>query len=155
MGMSWEGPNSRSMGYGVFANAQMYILLGALRTKEDNSHAKSLGFLEDFESIQVGDFNELPMGKMLLMLAEDDPIRGFLKQNGKGKLSPKESAALAARLAEVIYFLTVKRQEHENFIFLPHLTKTRQFQDSQLNQIALFMWEFASAAEKGIAISWE
>jgi hypothetical protein len=155
MGMSWEGAFPRDIGYRSFTGAQWCILLGTLRISSESTPDKDLEFLQEFDSIEdVGDLSDLHMGKLLHHLPEDDPLRGFLKQGEEGKLSPKDSAALATRLAEVIYVLTMKRHEQENSIFSPLQMKTRQFQDLQLNQIALFMWEFSAAAEKGIEIRW-
>ena len=153
MGMDWEGPNSRSMGYGGFFTAQWMILIGALRIKDGNCPIDDIESLVELEDLE--DFSVQRMVKLTEGLAEGDPIRKFVIEAEHGKLSPKESAALAARLAEITYFLTIKRQENEKFIFLPHMAKRRQFQDLMFNQIALFMWEFAVAAEKGIEIKWD
>ncbi len=147
MGMDWEGANDCSWGYHGFIHLKWLMLLGALRIKDN------IGQAEDIEDL--ADFSNLQMGRLLQKLPETDPIRKFLLQPGQGKLSPKESAELAARLAEITYFLTIKRLEHEKFIFLPHMAKRRQFQDNQLNQIALLMWECAAAAEQQVEISWD
>lgn len=150
MGMDWEGPIKCGWGYNGFRNLEWYLVLGALRSKRDVVPADDVENIED-----LADFSDLQKDMLLQNLAENDPVRKFLLQPARGKLSPQESAALAARLAEIIYFLTKKRMEQGNFIFLPHMAKRRQFQDSQVNQIALLMWDCATAAERGVDITWD
>lgn len=151
MAVDWEGATKMgSWSRTIFAALKWMMLLGALRVSKETSGGEVFDNIED-----LAEFDEYQKSGLLQMLAEGDPIRTFLLKPGQGRLTPQESSALATRLAEVIYFLNRKRIEDEKFIYLPHMAKRRNFQDNQINLIALLMWECAAATERGMEISWD
>lgn len=124
MGVAWGGPSDTGMTYTGFEGLRSGVVLAALWAVSEPGDYESLTRLSPHDRDQL--------------LPEDDPVRRFHEMPEIGTLTQPQVAALASRLADIAYQLSVARRAHDNCA----------------HSVFWLLRECAVAAARGEPISW-